>query len=157
MKSIVHNNPVSFLQEFVSLVQDGYCLEDDKYSVVLMPNICEATLVKQKEDFECFVEYLPNTTELFIEAYSFSELCKKIQYFVAKQWKVDYTVFNADVVGKSFVRIWREEHLAVGNYTRAELEEMEWEQIKSLGYSYGCFNRKKDVLISNILKVQKGE
>lgn len=155
MKNIVANNPVSFLSEFTNAVRDGWVLNPND-SVVMFPRY-ETSLVKQKDDLPQLVEFKPNATEIVIEAPSFAELCEKLQFFVYKHWELDYSTLNANLAGMSSVKIEREEHLAVQNYTKEELYAMEWEKLKMLGRSYNCFNRNKDICIFNILKQQEGK
>jgi hypothetical protein len=157
MKNIVANNPVSFLSEFTNAIRDGWTLDNKRFALVLQPTLVECTLVKQKDDLPQLVEFKPNATELVIEAPSFAELCEKLQFFVYKHWELDYSTLNANLAGMSSVRVWREKHLAVQNYTKEELYDMEWEKLKMLGRSYNCFNRNKDICIFNILKQQEGK
>lgn len=155
MKNIVANNPVSFLSEFTNAIRDGWVLNPND-SVVMFPRY-ETSLVKQKDDLPQLVEFKPNAIELFVEAPSFGELCERLQLFLAQYWEIDYSTLNANLAGMSSVKIEREEHLAVQNYTKEELYAMEWAQLKLLGRSYNCFNRNKDICIYNVLKAQKGE
>lgn len=157
MKNIVANNPVSFLSEFTNAIRDGWMLDNKRFALVLQPILVECTLVKQKDDLPQLVEFKPNATELFIEAPSFGELCEKLQFFLNQYWELDYSTLNANLAGMSSVKIEREEHLAVQNYTKEELYAMEWEQLKLLARSYNCFNRNKDICIFNILKQQEGK
>lgn len=155
MKNIVANNPVAFLSEFTNLVRDGWVLNPND-SVVMFPRY-ETSLVKQKDDLPQLVEFKPNATELVVEAPSFGELCEKLQFFLNQYWELDYSSLNANLAGMSSVRVWREKHLAVQNYSKEELQNMEWEQLKLLARSYNCFNRNKDICIYNIIKQQEGK
>lgn len=155
MKNIIANNPVSFLSEFTNAIRDGWVLNPND-SVVMFPRY-ETSLLKQKDDLPQLVEFKPNATELVIEAPSFAELCEKLQFFLNQYWEINYSTLNANLAGMSSVKIEREEHLAVQNYTKEELYAMEWEKLKTLGRSYNCFNRNKDICIFNILKQQEGK
>lgn len=154
MKSVVANNPVSFLSEFVNNVRDGWCLDNKRFAVSLQAMLVEATLVKSKEDHGCLVEFKPNDTNIVVTGHSFGEMCEKLQFFVAKLWELDYNSLNVNPAGMCSVQIWREEHLAVQNYTKEELQNMDWEKLKVLARSYNCFNRNKDICIYNVLKEQ---
>ena len=80
----------------------------------------------------------------------------QLQKYILSGWRIDLNSVYFDVIGTKSCKLVHPEHPVSRVYTKEELDEMDFEELKAISRLRGCFNRQRSVLISNVLKFQEG-
>ena len=75
--------------------------------------------------------------------------------YVVSGWRIDLNSVYFDVIGTKSCKLVHPEHPVSKVYSKEELDEMDFEELKAISRLRGCFNRQRSVLISNVLKFQE--
>lgn len=151
-QTIIETNIVKLLIEMEELIQEGYRLIPNKSYLFTFPNY---SLDMFKEEYDVVTltdeDAPPKVT---IEEYDSMMFMFAVQRHLLSGYSFEMNTINYNIVGTKRVMMFKEDHEANVIYTREELEAMSYEEIKAAAKVRGCFNRGKNQMITNILKLQ---
>lgn len=142
---IFESNPNIFLLRFIEAVKQGYRLQNTNEGIVIEGNYFSVML------YQCEYE-IPSVPvgKQVIEEYNRMEFWKKVQDYVLNNAIIDVESLHYNLMGAKLVSCVVRPSDA---YTKEELENLDWETLKSLGHKYNCFNRGRKVMENALLKV----
>lgn len=146
---LYESNPTIFLTKFIEAVNDGYRLQDTNAGVVqdYINNGWFQVALEKDEEYEVpFIQ----VGSYVIEAYDRQEFFRSVQSHVLNKAEFNIDSLYYDVRGIKMIKCVIRPSVS---YTREALQELEWEQIKELGYTYGVFNRQRKVLENSLVRI----
>lgn len=154
-KDIIESNPAILFKRVEEAILEGYRVVDGKTILQTYP-IYEIELFEEDVDFTQITDYdcLPT---MVIEQYNSTAFLLDIQQAVLSGWKLNLQSLYYDVTGTKRIKAFKEDHLANVKYTKEELTEMSYEDLKEVGKIRGCFVKSRDVMSTKILQYQESE
>ena len=149
MKTITETNPVVLLQEAVNLMKEGYTA----YTLNGMEGVLELTMQKSEEEPVTIPKH-EQEKSFTIEGYDALLLLDKIKEYADNAYELDTEDFYWDTTGYKRVTMLNPVVEDASAYTLAELQEMDWDDLRVVGKFHNCFNRNREVMVRNIIKAQ---
>jgi len=144
-KTLLEANTHIFIEQFVDAVKDGFYVESSNYGWVMESNnLKEITLFKDPE--RVFPE--AELGEFVISEYDTQTFLYKLCERIAQGGKVDLDSLYWDMTGIKSVK---GTIFLIPKYNKAELAEMEWEELKSVCKELGFTGRDRSVLVNKYL------
>ena len=146
-KYIIENNPHIFIENIVDAVKDGWYVQSSNYGWVMESNgLKEITLFKDPD--RTFPE--AELGEFVISEYDTQAFLYKLCERVAQGGKVSLDTLYWDLVG---IKSIKGTIYLVGKYNKAQLADMEWDELKSVLKELGVTGRDRTLLVNNYLKM----
>lgn len=146
MRSIVENNPIHFIVQFIEAIQDGYAVENSNRGWVSEGTLKEINLYKNKD--AAIYEDL-GYGEFVISDYNTQQFLYKLQGAVLQKAEVDIESLYWDSTGLKSVKVSR---YAPKCYTREELMELDWELLKAECKKLDITGRDRTLLVNRYMK-----
>ena len=144
-KTLLEANYFLFIEQLVDAVKDGYYVESTNYGWVMESNnLKEITLFKDPEKVFPEVEL----GEFVISEYDTQTFLYKLCERIAQGGKVDLETLYWDMTGIKSVK---GTIFLIPKYNKAELAEMEWEELKNVCKELGFTGRDRSVLVNKYL------
>ena len=149
MLTIVESNPHIFIQRFVEAVSKQYYLENSNRGWIVDLSLKELNMYKQRDQpvYEN-MQY----GEVIISDYDTQCFLEKLQGAVIQKGDVDVNSLYWDMAGVKSVKV-----ILSAPYTKEELDDMDWEDLKEVCKKQGVSGRDRSVIINKYLKVVSGE
>lgn len=143
--TVLETNPVLFMQEFISAVQDGYYVQNTNAGHISEGILKEIVLYKNEEkEFEGIdlgeIAIMERNTQVFL-----SQVC----HAVAVGAKFDLDSLAWDSVGW---KVLKGTMYLKGRYNKAELAELDWEELKDACKELGFSGRDRNLLVTKYLQ-----
>ena len=146
-KTLLEANYFLFIEQLVDAVKDGYYVESTNYGWVMESNnLKEITLFKDPEKVFPEVEL----GEFVISEYDTQTFLYKLCERIAQGGKVDLETLYWDMTGIKSVK---GTIFLIPKYNKAELANMEWEELKNVCKELGFTGRDRSVLQSKYLSM----
>lgn len=146
-KTLLEANYFLFIEQLVDAVKDGYYVESSNYGWVMESNgLKEITLFKDPE--KVFPE--AELGEFVISEYDTQTFLYKLCERIAQGGKVNLDSLYWDMTGIKSVK---GTIFLIPKYNKAELANMEWEELKSVCKELGFTGRDRSVLQSKYLSM----
>jgi len=155
-KVLSETNPVLFIQDFVETIKTtNYRFDYEKSTVVTYP-VCEAVL-HDTPDYKTFVFDVENVqANAIIDSRGWHVFLSTLQDYVLSGWEPDITAFNWDVIlGGIQIVVRNPSHPSLVKYTKEEMDNLEWEELKRIGRCHNLSGRDRRLLTNNILKAME--
>ena len=144
-KTLLEANYFLFIEQLVDAVKDGYYVESTNYGWVMESNnLKEITLFKDTEKVFPEVEL----GEFVISEYDTQTFLYKLCERIAQGGKVNLDSLYWDMTGIKSVK---GTIFLIPKYNKAELAEMEWEELKNVCKELGFTGRDRSVLTNKYL------
>ena len=144
-KTLLEANYFLFIEQLVDAVKDGYYVESTNYGWVMESNnLKEITLFKDPEKVFPEVEL----GEFVISEYDTQTFLYKLCERIAQGGKVDLETLYWDMTGIKSVK---GTIFLIPKYNKADLAEMEWEELKNVCKELGFTGRDRSVLTNKYL------
>ena len=144
-KTLLEANYFLFIEQLVDAVKDGYYVESTNYGWVMESNnLKEITLFKDPEKVFPEVEL----GEFVISEYDTQTFLYKLCERIAQGGKVDLETLYWDMTGIKSVK---GTIFLIPKYNKAELANMEWEELKNVCKELGFTGRDRSVLVNKYL------
>ena len=144
-KTLLEANPCLFVEALVDAVKDGYYVESTNYGWVMESNnLKEITLFKDPEKVVPEVEL----GEFVISEYDTQTFLYKLCERIAQGGKVSLDSLYWDLTGIKSVK---GTIFLIPKYNKAELANMEWEELKNVCKELGFTGRDRSVLTNKYL------
>lgn len=144
-KTLLEANYFLFIEQFVDAVKDGFYVESSNYGWVMESNnLKEITLFKDPE------RAIPEAElgEFVISEYETQTFLYKLSERIAQGGKVDLDSLYWDMTGIKSVK---GTIFLIPKYNKAELANMEWEELKNVCKELGFTGRDRSVLTNKYL------
>lgn len=154
-KMLLNTNPVVILAEFEKAVLHDYLFVPGRSDLFISPSgLIELELFRQemaipKVTFEDALDVIT------LVHHDKTSLMLDLQKYILSGWRVDLKSVYYDVVGSKICKLVHPEHPVSKVYSKEELDQMDFEELKAISRLRGCFNRQRSVLIANVLKFQE--
>ena len=146
-KTILEANYCLFTEQFVDAVKDGYYVESSNYGWVMESNgLKEITLFKDPD--RTFPE--AELGEFVISEYDTQGFLYKLCERIAQGGKVSLDTLYWDLVG---IKSIKGSVYLIPQYNKAQLADMEWDELKSVLKELGVTGRDRTLLVNNYLKL----
>ena len=155
MKLIFNTNPVIVIQEFEKAVKSGYRFVSGRSAVTEWhTGMLEIDLYKQEIEIP-EITFEQELDIVYVSEYDKLKFILRVQSLVLNGWEIDLNSIDYTITGSKRCKLVHPEHPASKIYSKEELNEMPWEELKAIAKIRNCFNRGKDVCVNNILKFQQ--
>ncbi len=146
-KTLLEANYFLFIEQLVDAVKDGFYVESSNYGWIMEGNgLKEITLFKDPE--RVFPE--AELGEFVISEYETQTFLYKLCERIAQGGKVDFDSLYWDMTGIKSVK---GTIFLIPKYNKAELANMEWEELKNVCKELGFTGRDRSVLQSKYLSM----
>ena len=155
MKLLLNTNHVVILQEFEKAVLQGYLFVPGRSDLFIHPTgLMELELYNQQLEIPklSFEDALDVVT---VATHDKTFFLLELQKYILSGWRINLNSIYFDIIGTKSCKLVHPEHPVSRVYTKEELDEMDFEELKAISRLRGCFNRQRSVLISNVLKFQE--
>lgn len=155
MKLIIDRNPVIVLREFEDAVKQGYLFVVGRSDLfVEVSGLMQIDLYKQQiESPE--ITFEQELDIVYVSEYDKLKFILRIQALVLSGWEIDLNSINYSITGSKICKLVHPEHPVSKVYSKEDLDQMDFEELKAISRLRGCFNRQRSVLIANVLKFQE--
>ena len=156
MKLILSNNIHVILKEYESALNQGFRFIPERSNLHMSPTgLYELELYKQDIEIqEVTFESDPET--VVVSDYDKNKLLIGLQKYLVNGYTITDIQWVSEITLKS-VKVYNELHPNTRQYSKEELTEMSYEDLKQVGKLRNCFNRSRDVMTNGILKYQGGD
>lgn len=155
MKLILNTNHVVILQEFEKAVLQGYLFVPGRSDLFIHPTgLMELQVYKQELEIPK-LGYEDALDVVFVATHDKTDFLLQLQKYILSGWRINLNSVYFDAIGTKSCKLVHPEHPVSRVYTKEELDEMSYEELKYVGRLRNCFNRGRDVMVSNILKFQE--
>lgn len=156
MKLILNTNPVVIIQEFEKAVLAGYYFVPGRSDLFVHPSgLMELELYKQELSIPK-VEFEDALDIVILSTHDKTSFLLEIQKYVLSGWQVNLNSVYFDVIGSKICKLLHPEHPVSVNYTKEQLQEMDYEELKRVAKLRNCFVKSRDVMVNKILQFQEG-
>jgi len=149
-KLIIGSNPVNVFSEFENAIKQGYRFIDKKSDITEWSTGMLQLDVYSVEQLDT-IDYNKEVTVVISERDKY-DFVKKFQQFVVQGYSPDYDSLNYNFMNFKTCEFVNLDHPSNIKYTREQLENMSYEELKEVGKSLDCFNRSREVMTQAILK-----
>lgn len=156
MKLLLNTNIYVVLKEYESALNQGFRFIPGRSNLHVSPTgLYELELFKQDIEIqEVTFESDPET--VVVSDYDKNKVLISLQKYLVNGYTIADIQWFSEITLKS-VRAYNELHPNTRKYSKEELTEMSYEDLKQVGKLRNCFNRSRDVMTNGILKYQEGE
>lgn len=155
MKLLLNTNHIVILQEFEKAVLQGYLFVPGRSDLAIHPTgLMELELFKQQLEIPK-LSFEDALDVVFVATHDKTDFLLQLQKYILSGWRINLNSVYFDVIGTKSCKLVHPEHPVSRVYTKEELDEMDFEELKAISRLRGCFNRQRSVLISNVLKFQE--
>lgn len=155
-KILLQTNPVQLMADFQSALQHGYRFVSARSQLFEhVGGLLELDLYKQDVEIP-EIKFEDMLGDVWVVDYDKTKFLLEVQALVVNEYEIDLNSISYDIVGTKRCRLIRKNHPSLMKYSKEELDEMDFEELKAISRLRGCFNRQRSVLISNVLKFQEG-
>ena len=154
-KLLLNTNVHVLLQDFQSCVQNNYYFIPDRSLLsVSISGLYELELHKQEIVFPV-IGFEDAFESVLVNEYDSTQFLLQVQKFVASGYELDFNTLYYDSYGSKSVKLFHAAHPNNIVYTKEELIDLPYEELKVVGRLRGAFNRSRDVIVNNILKYEE--
>ena len=155
-KLILNTNPVVVLQEFEKTVKQGYLFVPGRSDLFIhSTGLMELELFKQQLEIPklSFEEALDKVS---VHSHDKTDFLLQLQKYILSGWELDLRTVYFDTIGSKMCRVVHKSHPISLAYTKEQLQEMEYDELKRVAKLRNCFVKSRDVMVSKILQFQSG-
>lgn len=156
MKTLINTNPVTIFRDVQEAFKQGYRFVSGRSDITEWhTGMLEIDLYKQ--DIEVpEITFEQELDIVYVSEYDKLKFILRIQALVLSGWEIDLNSINYSITGSKICKLVHPEHPVSRVYTKEELDQMDFEELKAISRLRGCFNRQRSVCVQNILKFQRG-
>ena len=155
MKLLLNTNHIVILQEFEKAVLQGYLFVPGRSDLAIHPTgLMELELFKQELDIPK-LGFEDALDVVVVATHDKTDFLLQIQKYVVSGWRINLNSIYFDVIGTKSCKLVHPEHPVSKVYSKEELDNLDFEELKVISRLRGCFNRQRSVLIANVLKFQE--
>lgn len=155
MKAILESNPIIVLKQMQEAIKDGWRLKPNASFLVNYPRY-ELLMFKEDVDVKNVLENEAPET-VYLADYDVNKLLFAAQRFIVSGYDIDLQNVFWDDIGTKRLKLFKADHPNNIIYTKEQLDQMSYEELKQIGRLRDAFNRSRDVMITGILKYQEGK
>ncbi len=152
MKTILKSNPIVLFREMQQAIKDGWRLKPNASFFNNYP-LYEITLFKEDVNVKPVLEDEATETAIITD-YDANKILFHVQRFIVSGYDIDLNSIVWDDVGSKRMKLFKASHPNNKIYTKEQLSEMDYEELKKIGRLRDCFNRSREVMTTGILKYQ---
>lgn len=154
-KLILNQNIHVVLQEFQEAIREGYRFTPKSDLFTSMSGLNELYLYKS--DVEVVVLTHEDAFEkAVVEDYNKQKVLLAVQQLVLSGYEIKPESVLWDSLGTKRIVMFNVEHPNNKVFTKEELEDMDYEELKQIARLRNAFNRSRSVMAAGVLKYQEG-
>ena len=154
-KIILNTNAVIALRDVQEAIKQGYRFVSGRSDITEWhTGMIEIDLYKQEIEVP-EITFEQELDIVYVSEYDKLKFILRIQALVLSGWEIDLNSINYSITGSKICKLVHPEHPVSRIYTKEELDEMPYEELKYVGRLRNCFNRGRDIMVNNILKFQE--
>ena len=155
MKTLINTNPVTIFRDVQEAFKQGYRFVSGRSGITEWhTGMLEIDLYNQEVEIP-EITFEQELDIVYVLEYDKLKFILRIQALVLNGWEIDLNSIDYTITGSKRCKLVHPEHPASKIYSKEELNEMPWEELKAIAKIRNCFNRGKDVCVNNILKFQQ--
>ena len=154
-KLILNTNPVVVLQEFEKAVKAGYMFVPGRSDLFIhSTGLMELELHRQELEIPK-LGFEDALDKVVVNSHDKTDFLLQLQKYILSGWELHLRTVYFDTIGSKSVRLVHPEHPASKVYSKEELNEMPYDELKQVGRIRKVFNKSRDVMTNQILKFQE--
>lgn len=152
---ISESNSYTFMSKFLEAVKDGWRAVNTNEGYISQAFLYEIKMFPKEEN----EEIIPLFTEhkISIESYDAMNFVMQVQTAALQGYEFDMKSFDWMATSVKRIKGENKSHPKAKVYTREELDEMDWNDLRPLFQSYGIKGRHRDTVTVALMKAQQGE
>lgn len=153
-KILLQTNPVQLMADFQTALQHGYRFVSARSQLFEhVGGLLELDLYKQDVEIP-EIKFEDMLGDVWVVDYDKTKLLLQLQALIVNEYEIDLNSVSYDIVGTKRCRLVRHNHPSLKKYTKEELDNMSWDEVKYIGRMRQVFNRNRDIMTTQILKFQ---
>ena len=154
-KILLQTNPVQLMADFQSALQHGYRFVPARSQLFEHPGgLLELDLYKQDVEIP-EIKFEDMLGDVWVVDYDKIKFLIQVQALIVNEYEIDLNSVSYDIVGTKRCRLVRQNHPSLKKYTKEELDNMSWDEVKYIGRMRQVFNRNRDIMTTQILRFQQ--
>ena len=154
-KILLQTNPVQLMADFQSALQHGYRFVPARSQLLEhVGGLLELDLYKQDIEIR-EITFEDKLGDVWVVDYDKTKFLLEVQALVVNEYEIDLNSVSYDILGTKRCRLIRQNHPSLKKYTKEELDNMSWDEIKYVGRMRQVFNRSRSVMVEQILRFQQ--
>ena len=149
---ITEGNIVNLLIKMQEAIQEGWRLVPNK-SWLSYAFVNEITLYKESVDIKKVEDF--EAEQITVLDFDANKFLFELQSCIVSGFEMQLDTLSWDNIGTKRVVLTRSQHPAMLTYTKEQLQEMSYDELKYIAKCLDCFHRSKDQMIRNILIKQE--
>ena len=155
MKTLINTNPVTIFRDVQEAFKQGYRFVSGRSGITEWhTGMLEIDLYKQEVEVP-EITFEQELDIVYVSEYDKLKFILRIQALVLNGWEIDLNSIDYTITGSKRCKLAHPEHPVSKVYSKEELDQMDFEELKAISRLRGCFNRQRSVLIANVLKFQE--
>ena len=155
-KLILNTNPVVVLQEFEKAVKAGYLFVPGRSDLFIhSTGLMELELHKQELEIPK-LSFEDALDKVVVHSHDKTDFLLQLQKYILSGWELDLRTVYFDTIGSKSVRLVHPEHPVSISYTKEQLQEMDYDELKRIAKLRNCFVKSRDVMVTKVLQFQEG-
>lgn len=156
MKTLINTNPVTIFRDVQEALKQGYRFVSGRSDVTEWhTGMLEIDLYRQ--DVEVPLITFENELDVVcVSEYDKLKFILRLQALILSGWEIDLNSINYNITGSKVCKLVHPEHPVSIQYTKEELQEMPYEELKQIAKLRNCFNKSRDVCVTKIIQFQEG-
>ena len=155
-KLILNTNPVVVLQEFEKAVKAGYLFVPGRSDLFIhSTGLMELELYKQELEIPK-LGFEDALDKVVVNSHDKTDFLLQLQKYILSGWELDLRTVYFDTIGSKMVRVVHPSHPVSLVYTKEELQEMDYDELKRIAKLRNCFVKSRDVMVNKVLQFQEG-
>lgn len=155
-KMLLNTNHIVILQEFEKAVLQGYLFVPGRSDLSIHPTgLMELELFKQELEIPK-LSFEDALDVVVVATHDKTFFLLEIQKYILSGWQIDLNSVYFDAIGTKSCKLVHPEHPVSVQYTKEELDEMSWDEIKVVGKLRQVFNKNRTVMTEQIVRFQEG-
>lgn len=152
MKHLLDYNPINLIDDYIAAINKGWRYTKDSRFYMQPSGMYSLTVFEGGAVDGCL-----DLTEglVLLAEYDATQYVKNIQQLVLNKYTMKPSSVLFSITGVKKATFILEGHPQFTVYTKEQLDEMDYEELKVIGRSRDAFNRGRSVMVSNILKYQE--
>lgn len=155
MKTLINTNPVTIFRDAQEAFKQGYRFISGRSDITEWhTGMIEIDLYNQQIEVP-EITFEQELDIVYVSEYDKLKFILRIQALVLSGWEIDLNSINYSITGSKICKMVHPEHPASKVYSKEELDNMDYEALKSIGKMRKCFNRSRSVMVEQILRFQQ--
>lgn len=156
MKTLINTNPVTIFRDVQEAFKQGYRFVSGRSGITEWhTGMLEIDLYKQEVEVP-EITFEQELDIVYVSEYDKLKFILRIQALVLNGWEIDLNSIDYTITGSKRCKLVHPSHPVSLAYTKEQLQEMDYDELKRIAKLRNSFNKSRDVMVSKVLQFQEG-